>query len=175
LKYYWRIIVKKVFVLLILCLALFSCQSKGPVGTADIGQKAPDFTLEDLNGTKTGLKDVTNKVVVLEFWATWCPPCKTSVPELNKLNSTFIDKDFALLAISVDEGRNVSKTLGEFAEEYGVQYKILISDDLTSKLYGITSIPVIYLLDKQHTIVKKYTGYAPNMSEEISEEIKKLL
>lgn len=166
---------KKIFAMLVLSFVLLSCQSKGPAGPADIGQKAPDFTLEDLKGTKTGLKDFTNKVVVLEFWATWCPPCKTSVPELNELSSTFIDKDFALLAISVDEGGNVSKTLSEFAEKYGIQYKILISDKLTSRLYGVTSIPVIYLLNKEHTIVKKYTGYAPKMSEEIAEEIKKLL
>lgn len=166
---------KKVFALIVLCFVLLNCQSKGPAGTADIGQKAPDFTLDDLKGAKTGLKDFKNKVVILEFWATWCPPCKTSVPELNELSRTFIDKDFALLAISVDEGMNVKKKLTEFAEEYGVQYKILISDNLTSRLYGVTSIPVIYLLDREHRIVKKYTGYAPKMSEEIAEEIEKLL
>jgi thiol-disulfide isomerase/thioredoxin len=83
--------VKKILVPLFLCIILFSCQSKGPAGTAEIGQKAPDFTLEDLKGTKTGLKDFNNKVVLLEFWATWCPPCKTSVPELNELDKKFID------------------------------------------------------------------------------------
>jgi peroxiredoxin len=166
--------VKKILVPLFLCIILFSCQSKGPAGTAEIGQKAPDFTLEDLKGTKTGLKDFNNKVVLLEFWATWCPPCKTSVPELNELDKKFIDKDFVLLTISVDEGRNVNKKLSEFATDYGVAYKMLISDDLTSKLYGVTSIPVIYLLDREHKIVKKYTGYSPGMSEEIAEQIEKL-
>ncbi len=166
---------KKILLPLFLCIILSSCQSKGPIGTAETGQKAPDFALADLNGKTVGLSDFNNKVVLLEFWATWCPPCKTAVPELNELDKKFIDKDFVLLAISVDEGRNVDKRLSEFATDYGVIYKILISDDITSKLYRVTSIPVIYLLDREHKIVKKYTGYSPEMSEEISEQIEKLL
>jgi peroxiredoxin len=167
--------VKHIWVLVFSCLALFSCEPKAPQGIADIGLKAPDFQLKDLEGKTVSLASLQNKVVLLEFWATWCPPCKTSVPELNELHKRYRDKDFVLLAISVDEGRNVKRKLTEFVEKYGVTYKIVISDDLTSNLYGVTSIPVMFLLDKQHVITKKFTGYSIGMIEELSKQIDKLL
>ncbi len=166
---------KHIWVFVFLCLALLSCETKAPQGIADIGQKAPDFQLKDMEGKTVSLASLQNKVVMLEFWATWCPPCRTSIPELNELHKRYRDKDFVLLAISVDEGRNVKRKLTEFVEKYGVTYKIVISDDLTGNLYGVTSIPVMFLLDKQHVITNKFTGYSIGMIEELSKQIDKLL
>ncbi|UCG77728.1 MAG: TlpA family protein disulfide reductase [Nitrospirota bacterium] len=165
----------RISIVVVICLLLFSCQPDRPVGTADVGQTAPDFKLRNLNGSQISLSSFKGKVVLLEFWATWCPPCRTSVPDLNELQRKFVGKDFKLLTISVDDGRNVSDKLVEFNTDYGVIYSVLIDDDLTSRLYGITSIPVIFLLDKDHNIVKKYTGYSPGLTDEISQHIEELL
>lgn len=166
---------KRIWIGLLLSLALFSCDTKAPPASTEVGQKAPDFKLKDLEGKSVSLASFQNKVVLIEFWASWCPPCLTSIPELEELDRSYRDKNFVLLAVSLDEGRNVQRKLTDFVAEHGITYRVLISDDLTSRLYGITSIPVMYLLDKQHVITKRYTGYSPEMLEELSREIETLL
>ncbi|GBE00191.1 thiol-disulfide oxidoreductase ResA [bacterium BMS3Abin07] len=166
---------KHILLAVALCLAVISCQSKAPQGSADIGQKAPDFTLKDLKGNDVSLSSFKNKVVLLEFWATWCPPCRESIPELVALNRKYIDKDALILAVSVDDGRNVADKLTDFVSEHGITYRVLISDGGADRLYNVTGIPMMFLLNRQHVIVKKYTGYSPGMFDELSGQIDKLL
>jgi len=168
-------VLKRIAVVLFVILVLAACQDGKPQGVAEPGQKAPAFTLKDLDGRKVQLSDFSGKVVLLEFWATWCPPCRASIPDLVELDKKYKDQDFVLLAISVDEGVNVSDRLARFASDYGITYTVLVSDELTTSLYDVRGIPVMFLLDREHVISRKFTGFHPDMVNELSKEINGLL
>ncbi len=130
---------------------LLSCQQK-PVSTPEVGRKAPSFRLVDLNGKKVGLSDFEGKVVIIEFWATWCPPCRESMPETEKLFQKYKDKDVVVLGISIDEKGGMERVKA-FIQEYNITYPILMDDNGdVGRLYGVMSIPVTYILDKNHSI-----------------------
>lgn len=129
----------------------------------DIGYKAPDFELADLDGNKVALKDFQDKVIALFFWATWCPYCRKEVPKLVKLNQEFNDKGLVILAIDYNE--NVNK-LKQFAQKNSINYKILI--DKTGEVfetYGIPGVPVVMFLDKQGIIRTIEFGLPSNYRE----------
>ncbi|HET6516119.1 MAG TPA: TlpA disulfide reductase family protein [Thermodesulfovibrionales bacterium] len=137
--------------------------------------KAPGFTLTDLQGTKVSLSGFRGKVVLLEFWATWCPPCRESIPELNRLYDKYRDKGLTVIGISMDKGGDVSSTVGSFMKEQGVVYPVLIDDGKVSALYGVTSIPAMFIVDKEGKMVKKFVGFIPGLAENLSREIEALL
>ena len=99
----------------------------GEAGVA-VALDAVDFTLADVNGTPVNLSDHRGKIVIVDFWATWCPPCLFQVPELNKLRAAHIETDdIAVIGVSVDvEGAEV---VGPWIEEQGVEYTILLGDE----------------------------------------------
>lgn len=167
---------KYVLVLLSVAILLTACEKKSiPVVKAEVGKPAPAFTLSDTKGGKVSLSDFRGKVTVLEFWATWCGPCIESVPEMNGLNTALKGKDVVILGISVDEGTNALQKVTEFAAVHPVNYQILLSDKATADQYGVTNIPVLFILDRQHTIVTKYPGYRPGMAEDLVKDIEALL
>src|SRR5574337_170942 len=120
---------RKLFVTVVVATALlFGCTNKG----AQSDSTAPDFTLQDMVGKSVKLSDYKGKVVLLEFWATWCPPCRASVPGLEKLHEAYKDKGLAVLAVSMDEGGwDVVKT---FMTEQGITYSVLkVNEDVAVK------------------------------------------
>lgn len=163
----------KAFLLVICSLALLfvtvSCKSRGKAVIEE--GRAPDFTLDDIQGNKVSLSALRGRVVLLEFWATWCPPCRDSVPEMNELYEKFKGKDFALLAISLDEGQSALSTVASFVKERGIAYTVLIDDGRVSSDYGVTNIPTIFIVDKSGKIARKHVGLMPDMSKILSKEI----
>ena len=166
---------KRFAIVFLILLVLVSCQSKQPFERVEIGKTAPNFTLKDMHGKNVSLLDYKGKVVVLEFWATWCPPCRVSVPELLDLSNKYPDEDFVLVSISVDEGRNAVESVSRFAKENGITYQILLADDQVKRSYGIISVPATFIIDKQQKVVLRHLGYSPGMFEELSKEIDPLL
>ncbi len=168
----------KTYLLTTICLVLvflLSCQQE-PVETPEPGSKTPLFRLEDLKGKMVKLSDVRGKVVILEFWATWCLPCRESMHEIERLFNKYKNKDLAVLGISVDMGRNATESVKAFVQEYGITYPILMDyNGKVSKLYGVMSIPTTYILDKDHSIVNKYVGFIPGFKEGIANQIEELL
>jgi peroxiredoxin len=140
-----------------------------------VGNPAPAFALSDVEGHKVRLADYDGKAMIIEFWATWCGPCRDSIPEMNELNKKFLGKNAIVLGISVDEGSSAAQKVSSFASEYGVEYRVLLDDSNTSAAYGVMNIPVLFILDRKHTVVKKYIGFSPGMSEDLSREIEALL
>ena len=124
--------------------------------TAD--NPAPSFTLQDLNGNQISLSDFKDKVVVLDFWATWCPPCVKEIPHFIALYEQYKDQGFAMVGISVDrEGVSVVKS---FAGKHRINYPILMTDGQVDKAYGgITGIPTTFVIDRAGNIRQKYVGY----------------
>ena len=119
---------------------------------------APSFTLQDLNGKQVSLSDFKGKVVILDFWATWCPPCVKEIPHFVELYEQYKGQEFTIVGISVDrQGVSVVKP---FVQKYQVNYPILMTDGQVDKAYGgITSIPTTFVIDSAGNIRHKYIGY----------------
>ncbi len=135
-------------------------------------ESAPSFALQDLDGKTVSLSDFKGKVVVLDFWATWCPPCVKEIPHFIELHEQYKDKGFAMVGISLDrEGVGVVKS---FVQKYQVNYPILMTDGQVDKAYGgIPSIPTTFVIDSVGNIRQKYVGY--NDKAVFEADIKKLL
>lgn len=134
-------------------------------------KKAPDFSLKSVDGKTVKLSDYKNKVVLIDFWATWCPPCRKGIPDLIDLQKKF-KKDLVVLGISLDT--DTKEDVPAFVKNYGINYPVVYGDNSTAKLYGgVSGIPTSFLVDKKGNIVDKHVGLVPK--EIFVNEIKSLL
>lgn len=126
---------------------------------------APDFSLEQFNGGQVKLSDYAGKVIILDFWATWCPPCRKGIPDFIELQKQYGDKGLTVLGINLDQ--NPNKVLPGFIKKYGINYPILLSDGKVDKSYGdITGIPTTFVIDRKGRIYKEYVGFRPKKTFE---------
>ncbi len=138
--------------LAILTPGLQACGS-GPVSEsvkAELDKPAPDFTLKDLDGNTVRLSDLRGKVVFLNFWATWCPPCRAEMPDIEKVHQKYKDQDVVVLGIDLRESAD---TVRAFVEEGGYTWTFLL--DTTGKvgsMYNVSAIPTSYFVDKNGII-----------------------
>ena len=140
------------FLLLAGMILLFGCSN---VESAD--KKATDFSLENINNRTVRLSDYENKVIILNFFATWCPPCRSEIPDFVELMDEYGDKDFVIIGVSVD--KTGMSEVKKFAGEYNINYPVLLDDGLASNAYGpIRSIPTTFIIDKNGNIVDKIIG-----------------
>ncbi|OGW53744.1 MAG: hypothetical protein A2Z46_01865 [Nitrospirae bacterium RBG_19FT_COMBO_55_12] len=166
----------KVLIAIVISAALFIMPACKPGETppAVVGNKAPSFTLRDLEGKKIGLSDFSGKVVIMDFWATWCSPCKESTREFERLHRRYKNRGIVFLGISMDLGGSAAQKVKDFSERNDLTYLMLMDDGAASKAYAVHNIPATYVLDKNHVIVKIYPGYMPGLGSMISEQIEKL-
>lgn len=121
-----------------------------------VKKKAIDFKLKDLDGKEVSLSSLKGKKVFLNFWATWCPPCKAEMPEIEKLYQETKDSDLVILAVDIGENLNTVKS---FIDENKYNFKILLdSDQNVASQYNITSIPTSYFIDADGNIVATHIG-----------------
>ena len=118
---------------------------------------APNFRLENLNGQKVELKQLKGKVIFLNFWATWCGPCKEEMPSMEALYQQFKGKEFIFLAISVDyENKQKVK---EFIEKHNYLFPVLIDPGcVTLDLFAVKAIPTTFLINKKGMIIGRAVG-----------------
>jgi peroxiredoxin len=154
-------------VLLAALIALAGCEEKPQMKA---GQTKADFTLLDSEGRTVKLADYRGKVVMLEFWATWCPSCKDSIPELIELNERYADQGFVLLSISLDK---LDSDVHAFLAERPLPYPVLMGGktDIDDQ-YGVSRIPVSFLIGRDGTVVTKHLGGMPMA---LADKIEKLL
>jgi peroxiredoxin len=118
---------------------------------------APDFALPDLEGNVKRLSDFQSKVVLLNFWATWCPPCRAEMPSMETLYQAYRDQGFEILAVSSD--RQGAVVVQPFMQEYRLSFPALLDmSGRVSGMYGVRSIPTSYLLDRQGRVVSREIG-----------------
>jgi len=121
---------------------------------------APDFNLKKFGGGMAKLSDYRGKVVILDFWATWCPPCRKEIPDFVELQKEFGDKGLIMLGISLDQ--NPKQALPSFLRKYNVNYPILLTDGKVDRAFGgITGIPTTFVIDQKGEIYKQYVGFRP--------------
>ncbi len=148
-------------------LILSACSQGGAV---EIGRSAPDFTLTDTVGQKTSLSGFSGKAVILNFFASWCPPCRAEIPDFVVLQKAYGDKAFTFVGVSLVD----QKESAAFAARMGINYPVLVDDGKVSALYGpVRSIPTTFVIGKDMKIVKMYIGARDKKTFEA--DIKELL
>jgi cytochrome c biogenesis protein CcmG, thiol:disulfide interchange protein DsbE len=166
---------KTLFALLMVLLFVLPSCAREKTAAPVVGNKAPSFTLKDIDGKAVRLSDFAGKVVLVDFWATWCSPCQESMAELEQLHRKYRDRGVVVLGISMDTGGDAASRVRDFANKHHLTYLMLMDDKKTSASYAVYNIPATYLLDRDHRIVKKYPGYKPGLGKLIADEIEKLL
>lgn len=126
----------------------------------EVGSPAPQFQAVDLRtGRPTTIDDYRGKVVLLNVWATWCPPCRVEMPSMERLHQKLAGSDFRLVAVSVDE--EDSTVVNTFVRDMGLSFEILHNRDASiRRLYQTTGVPESFVIDRDGMIVKKIIGAA---------------
>jgi len=118
---------------------------------AQAAKKAPDFNLTDLNGKQVTLGSLKGKVVVLNFWASWCPPCKREIPDFIKTYEKFKDKGFVIVGIAVSSKPDDVKAL---VKQYNITYPVAMASGTVEQDYGpVTAVPTTFIIDKNGNLV----------------------
>ncbi len=121
------------------------------------GRPAPDFVLPALDGSRMGLKALRGKVVFLNFWATWCLPCRHEMPAMEKLYGRFKGADFEIVAISIDS--KGKEAVASFVKELKLTYPILLDRDMAvMRRFGVLGLPTTYLIDRKGNIAETAVG-----------------
>lgn len=154
-------------------LATHSSQSENAAAAGNIGSRLPDFATKDLRGREISSRRLRGKVVLVDFWATWCQPCKKEMPGYQRLADKYGSRGLAVVGLKFDTMKDTEDPL-VFAKKVGVRYPLAVAtDDLKQKFGGIEGLPTTMLYDRQGLLRKKVIGFEYTVSFEA--EIKRLL
>ncbi len=143
------------------------------IAAGEIGSRLPDFTVKDLQGREISSADLRGKVVLIDFWATWCQPCKKEMPGYQKLLDRYGSRGFAVVGFKFDTMMDMEDPF-LFAKKIGVRYPLAVAaDDLKQKFGGIEGLPTTMLYDRQGILRKKVIGF--EYTDVIEAELKPLL
>lgn len=132
---------------------------------------APDFVLPQLNGTPLRLSSYRGKVVLLDFWATWCVPCREETPHFVELQQHYADRGLQIIGVSMDD---TSDPVRDFYNQFHMNYPVVMGDAKTGEAYGgVLGLPIAFLLDRDGRIVAKHMG--STKAETFDQEIAALL
>jgi|SRR5437016_344313 len=129
------------------------------IAAGEIGSHLPEFSVKDLQGREISSADLHGKVVLVDFWATWCQPCKKEMPGYQKLLNLYGSRGFTVIGFKFDMMMDTEDPL-QFAKRLGVRYRLAVaSDDLRQKFGGIDGLPTTMLYDRQGILRKKVVGF----------------
>jgi|ERR1700683_4769977 thiol-disulfide isomerase/thioredoxin len=143
------------------------------IAAGEIGSRLPDFTVKDLQGHEISSGDLRGKVVLIDFWATWCQPCKKEMPGYQKLLDRYGSRGFAVVGFKFDTMTDTEDPL-LFAKEIKVRYPLVVAaNDLKRKFGGVEGLPTTMIYDRQGILRQKIIGF--EYTDVIESEIKPLL
>ena len=135
--------------------------------------KAPDFTLPTIGGTNLRLQEQRGRVVMVNFWATWCGPCRVEMPHLNRLYEKYRASGFVLLGVNIDEEPHKAADL---AAKLGLRFPVLLdSEKKVSRLYDLTAMPSTVLIDRDGRVRYVHRGYRDGNENTYEQQIRELL
>src|SRR5713226_8795699 len=147
--------------------------TKHVFAAGEVGSHLPDFSVKDLQGHEISSADLRGKVVLIDFWATWCQPCKKEMPGYQKLLDRYGSRGMAVIGFKFDTMRDVEDPI-QFAKKVGVRYPLAVAtDDLRQKFGGIEGLPTTLLYDRQGILRSKVIGF--EYTDVVESEIKPLL
>lgn len=133
-----------------------SQQTATPAAGARVGAEVPDFQLQRLDGSTLRLSDLRGKAVMIDFWDTWCPPCRAAMPHLQEISEAYADD---LVIVGVAFGRQGRDAVAKFIQEHGLTFEfVLANQQVLTDFGGLPSIPTTFLVDRDGTVVKKWVG-----------------
>jgi peroxiredoxin len=137
------------------------------------GMPAPDFALKSSTGENLRLSEYRGDVVMINFWATWCGPCRQEMPLLDELYTRYERVGFSLLGVNIDDD---SQRAMDMISELGINFPVLFDDrKVVSKLYEVEAMPVTVLVDREGTVRHVHHGYKPGYEQQYLDEIRSLL
>ncbi len=144
------------------------------VGSPQVGNPAPEWTLKDTNGKNVSLKDLRGKVVVLDFWASWCGPCRRAMPGMQKLHERFKGKPVAIYGVNCREKKRDFDP-AEFMKKQGFSYPQLTNGNIAANAYRVRGIPAFFVIGKDGKIVHAGKGFSPQMESQMGNIIERAL
>jgi cytochrome c biogenesis protein CcmG, thiol:disulfide interchange protein DsbE len=145
-----------VVVLLWVALSLIACHSSGGGRPGAVHSAAPEFSLPDLDGKTLDLSSYRGKVVLLNFWATWCTPCRAEIPSFVDFQNTYGPKGLQIIGISMDDS---APPVHQFYQQFKMNYPVAIGTEKLAQSYGgVLGLPVTFLIGRDGTIAAKYVG-----------------
>jgi len=159
--------------LLPLLAASFSLGSLAAHAAVTAQAAAPDFTLKSAEGKNLRLQEQRGQVVLVNFWASWCGPCRQEMPHLNRLYDKYKASGFTLLAVNIDDD---ARTGSSTAAKWGLKFPVLLDADKTvSKLYDLGSMPATVLIDRDGKVRYLHRGYREGVEETYEKQIRELV
>lgn len=157
--------------IILLVLSIFMGSSLASSGLT--GQTAPDFVLKSSTGENLRLSEYRGDVVMINFWATWCGPCRQEMPLLDELYGRYQRVGFSLLGVNIDDD---SRRAMAMVNELGIRFPVLFDEEKkVSKLYEVEAMPLTILLDREGTVRHIHYGYKPGYEQKYLNEIRSLL
>jgi peroxiredoxin len=151
-----RILIYGIVVLCLIALYVAGRRKAQSPAAATAANAAPNFTLTDIDGKNLSLSDYKGKVVLLDFWATWCTPCRAEIPQFVEMQQKFGPQGFQVVGISMDDDAGPVK---KFYQEFKMNYPVAVGDDkLAQSFGGVLGLPVNFVIDRDGHIVKKFLG-----------------
>ncbi len=152
---------------------LFGLLLTAPTMAVEVGKMAPDFTLASASGKNLRLADYRGKVVLVNFWATWCAPCRKELPYLEALYKKYKGKGFVLLGVNVDKNPDVAR---EMAAEFKVTFPVLFDNlQKVSKRYKLRAMPSTVIIDRSGKVRYVHLGYKKGYEKKYAKNIRALL
>jgi peroxiredoxin len=134
---------------------------------------APDFTLRTMDGPNMRLQEQRGRVVMVNFWATWCGPCRQEMPQLNRLYEKYRASGFVLLGVNVDDD---ARKAADLAAKLGVRFPVLLdTDKAVSKRYDLATMPSTVIIDRDGTVRHVHRGYLAGYEDTYERQIRELL
>ncbi len=145
----------------------------GMAQALDAGSPAPDFTLKNRSGDNIKLSELRGDVVMVNFWASWCAPCRQEMPLLEELYERYGDLGFTLLGVNVEED---SQAALDLLKEIPVTFPVLLdTQNRVSKLYHVVAMPTTVILDRDGRVRYVHKGYLPGYEDQYRQQIKELI